>query len=308
MNLSVLTMLAQEGATPPPSVWQGHTAAVIGLWLAVGFTLAIYTFLYKDNPIFKFAEHVFVGASNGYLLWQAWHQTVKPNLVMPLWHALRAAVHHPAGPPQPNETLWLIVPAVLCLFLFLRFIPKAAWLSRWSFAFYVGASAGNMIPLQVVAYIFKPMDFHLRYGIVAHDADGHFAWLGSFNLLATLVGVIAVLIYFVFSIEHKGPVKAVARTGVIFLMIGFGASFGYTVMARQSLLIGKVQNLIDNARSEATEDAKSNAPPDNPPPNPHHATLWLLVAIIAAVVALEMAKKGREGGEVPQGAAPPQTG
>lgn len=303
MIASMITMLAQEPAAPKFTTWQGPSAMAIGLWLSVGFTLAIYTFLYKDNPIFKFAEHVFVGASNGYLLWQAWDQTVKPNLVMPLWYATRAAVGSPAHDPEPNESLILIVPALLCLFLFLRFVPRLAWLSRWTFAFYVGAAAGSNIPLQAVADLFKPLSFHLQNGIIARE-DGSISWLGSFNLLMTLVGVIAVLVYFLFSIEHKGPVRQVTRVGVLFLMVGFGASFGYTVMARQSLLIGKVENLIQNAKSEAPDEAKAAADPENPPPNPHHATIWLLLLIVGAVAALEVASRSRRKGEGDAAAQP----
>ena len=42
----------------------------------------------------------------------------------------------------------------------------------------------------------------------------------------------------------KGIGKAVSRVGIWFLMIAFGASFGYTVMGRLSLLIGRVQFLL----------------------------------------------------------------
>ncbi len=34
------------------------------------------------------------------------------------------------------------------------------------------------------------------------------------------------------------------RLGIIFLMVAFGASFGYTVMTRKSLLIGRSQFLL----------------------------------------------------------------
>ena len=39
-------------------------------------------------------------------------------------------------------------------------------------------------------------------------------------------------------------IRSAARTGVYFLMIGFGAAFGYTVMSRMSLLIGRFADLI----------------------------------------------------------------
>jgi hypothetical protein len=61
-----------------------------------------------------------------------------------------------------------------------------------------------------------------------------------------IVGVIATLSYFYFSKEHKGVLGVAAKIGIWFMMIAFGASFGYTVMARISLLIGRVYFLLHN--------------------------------------------------------------
>jgi hypothetical protein len=52
------------------------------------------------------------------------------------------------------------------------------------------------------------------------------------------------LIYFYFSKEHRGAFGQTARIGIYFLMVTFGASFGYTVMSRMSLLIGRIDFLI----------------------------------------------------------------
>jgi hypothetical protein len=59
-----------------------------------------------------------------------------------------------------------------------------------------------------------------------------------------------------------------ARTGILFLMIAFGAAFGYTVMARMSLLIGRFTDLIEFAD-----------------PRYGRATLWLLLATVATLIA-----------------------
>ena len=91
----------------------------------------------------------------------------------------------------------------------------------------------------------------------------------SINAVIILVGVSSVLFYFFFSIEHSGPGRVVARTGIIFLMIAFGAAFGYTVMARMSLLIGRLTDLIEFS------DASYGRP-----------TLWLALLTIAALVVL----------------------
>ena len=39
---------------------------ILGAWIAVFLTLAIFSFLYKDNAFYKIAEHLFVGVSAGY--------------------------------------------------------------------------------------------------------------------------------------------------------------------------------------------------------------------------------------------------
>jgi Kef-type K+ transport system membrane component KefB len=73
-------------------------------------------------------------------------------------------------------------------------------------------------------------------------------WTGnlgsSINNIILIVGVLTGLFYFFFSVEHKGALKVVSRIGIYFLMIYFGASFGFAVMGRISLLIGRFNDLI----------------------------------------------------------------
>ena len=53
-------------------------------WIAAFLTLAIMTFLYKDNPVFRLAENIFAGISLGYYIGIVLNQTLKPNLYTPL--------------------------------------------------------------------------------------------------------------------------------------------------------------------------------------------------------------------------------
>ncbi|MCK4461467.1 MAG: hypothetical protein KAW46_06660, partial [candidate division Zixibacteria bacterium] len=57
-------------------------------------------------------------------------------------------------------------------------------------------------------------------------------------------GVICGIIYFYFSKEHSGAFGRASRLGIWILMITFGASFGYTVMGRISLLVGRITFLF----------------------------------------------------------------
>jgi hypothetical protein len=64
--------------------------------------------------------------------------------------------------------------------------------------------------------------------------------------LVVVVGVISTLIYFYFSKPHTGALGVTAKVGIWFIMISFGAHFGFTVMGRVSLLIGRGQFLIED--------------------------------------------------------------
>ena len=70
--------------------------------------------------------------------------------------------------------------------------------------------------------------------------------VATFSGIVMVLGVVSTLIYFYFSKEHKGAFGFVAKIGIWFIMVSFGASFGYTVMARVSLLIGRAQFLLTN--------------------------------------------------------------
>ena len=52
-------------AEAAPNIFQ-LTPHLIGIWVAAFLTFAIYSFLYADNPVYKLAEHLFVGVSAGY--------------------------------------------------------------------------------------------------------------------------------------------------------------------------------------------------------------------------------------------------
>ena len=200
--------------------WHG-----LGVIVAAGFTLALYSFLYNDNPLFKFAQHVYVGVAAAYSFGQVWFPTLYGEILAPLLGHV----------PGQQASGWLLVPAVLGLLMLTRFSRRFGWLSRVSFAFYIGVGAGFTIPRYLSSYVL---------GQVAPTvAPLSWTWEGL-DLLLILVGVVTVLIYFFFSVEHTGLVGRASRVGIWFLMISFGASFGYTVMARLSLLIGRMSFLL----------------------------------------------------------------
>lgn len=201
------------------------------------FTLAILSFLFRDNPIYKFAEHLFIGVAAGYFVGLEWHNVFLPNLWRPL-----------TGTGGAAPRLILLIPFIIGLLMYSRFVTRFAWLSRWSLAFMVGAYAGlavigaaqgDFVP-QVEATMLSVVP---RAGTPLWDAT-NVSGPSALNNLILVLGTFASLAYFFFSREHKGPLKWAAKTGIIYIMIGFGASFGFTVMARISLAIGRFYFLL----------------------------------------------------------------
>jgi hypothetical protein len=195
-----------------------------GEWLAAFFTIAIFSFLYKDNVVYRLAESIFAGVSFGYYVGLAKLNTLDPNLFNPLFHNF-------------HQNWELIIPFALGLMLYLRYIPRLAWISNWSLAIYIGYYIGVNLLQRL-------------HGEILPQARGTMIPLtGSAGEVAShvvlIIGVLTVLIYFFFSSPHKGPLKPTARIGIYFLMISFGASFGYTVMGRVSLLIGRLTFLVN---------------------------------------------------------------
>jgi hypothetical protein len=135
---------------------------------------------------------------------------------------------------------WLIVPAVFGVLLFTRLIPRIGWMSRLALALIIGVYAGikttGFAQGDFVAQVQASLQPLWRVGDAAH----------GLNAIVFTVGLLASLLFFFFSREHKGALGVASKLGVYFLMVGFGAGYGYTVMSRISLLIGRFQFLLEN--------------------------------------------------------------
>jgi hypothetical protein len=207
-----------------------------GIWLAAFLSLAIYSFLYKDNPVYRFAESLLIGISVGFLLVVAFDTTIIPKALEPV--GIQIGSLGERGAAAIPGLIWVLVPVILGILMFARFVRSWAWLSRIALALYIGFGAGVSIPATMQSYILKQIE-----GTVRPFLGINSAWQ-VFSAIFILIGLIAVISYFFFSRAHTGNFGRVARLGTYFLMVFFGATFGYTVMARISLLIGRLQFLL----------------------------------------------------------------
>ncbi|HET6613484.1 MAG TPA: helix-hairpin-helix domain-containing protein [Kofleriaceae bacterium] len=288
------------------------TIDLFGHWVGIFLTFCILSFLYKDNPFYKLAEHLFIGVSVGYIVTQQYYNVLEPKVVQ----AIASADH------------WYfnlaLVPLVLVALLFVRSVSKRyAWIGRYPLAFVVALYAGIQINAVAQADLGQQMKRAMSdvvvdrtnvntasakviqnmpgmspdvaQKIVAHrdqqpfsslddlagldtltadqratldegrghvtglDArlavtDGQIDWFGTLSRIFMVLGLIASLVYFYFSIAHKGAIGGVSRFGVWVLMIGFGASFGFTVQGRIALAIGRSMDILGLDKAPAVAE------------------------------------------------------
>jgi hypothetical protein len=249
------------------------SAEIVSAWFVVLLTLCIFSFLYKDNPFYKAAEHLYVGVSAGYVAVISFWQQVQPNMFGRLWPSrvdvddgspftsvwyviyeifnfistgfgvLDRSIFPEGGMKGFDEIRFIyLIPFILGIFMILRLVPKLGWLARWAIAYIVGMAAG----LRFYGYLNSNILIQIKASAIDFSTD----WGTIINGLIVFIGTISGLIYFFYSTEHKGVVGRLSRIGIYFLMIKFGASFGFAVMGRISLLIGQLNYLKDYSSSE----------------------------------------------------------
>lgn len=193
-----------------------------GTLIAGVLTLAILSFLYRDNPVYKMAEYLLIGVSIGYILVVTWSNTLMALMFEPL---------------LGQGKLWLLIPLALGLMMWGRFHRKTLPLSRIPIGFMIGSGAGVAIPAMLYGRTLRQMSATV---MPLADSSG----LPDLAALAVIVGVLTTLSYFYFSREHKGAFGMSAKIGTFFLMVFFGTTFGYTVMSRMSTFIGRMEFLL----------------------------------------------------------------
>ncbi|MCK4632870.1 MAG: hypothetical protein KAT79_06330 [candidate division Zixibacteria bacterium] len=197
---------------------------ILQIWIIAFFTLALFSFMYKDNPVYKVAEHIFAGLTAGYQVGLIWDTII----LQQVWD------------PMIGGKYYLIIPGILGCLMFTRFSSRFSWVSRVSLAFVMGVTSGIFLISQLHGLVLPQM----RDTMIPLVDGGGFG--ASLLAVIVVVGVLSTLIYFYFSKEHTGALGVTAKVGIWFIMIAFGAHFGYTVMGRVSLLIGRMQFLVED--------------------------------------------------------------
>lgn len=255
-----MNFLALQAATDRPffdltSVWPDID--LLGAWLISLFTLCVFSFLYKDNPFYKFAEHVFVGAGTAFFTLQYYREGVLEKIFE---HIHRASERSSAGElvnlggfdVDPTVAITLrVIAAVLGLMLLFRLVKADSWAPRWPLAIMVGVYSALKMTGETQAKLVLPVKGMLTSVVDPNAAAWSDDWTRieetgvfyTFGALVVIVGTICALSHFIFTYKRTPLLAGMSRVGVVVLMITFGSMFGFTVLGRIALLIERVDSL-----------------------------------------------------------------
>ncbi|NPB02930.1 MAG: hypothetical protein GXO39_00750 [Thermotogae bacterium] len=231
---------------------------IIGVWIAAFLTLAILSLIVKENPLYRFAEHIFVGVSAGYGVMNTFNQAIWPQIAQGIrdskFIVIKIGTFNFMGQKVPFLTvgqLVILIGVILGIMILAKLeifkyvAPNLRWISLYPLAVTIGIGTGIGLTAAFQGFIFPQV-----------KATFLPLWTSNFMEPASLmmilsnwvflIGVVTTILYFFFSAEQKGIMKPIVSVGIVFIMVAFGASFGYTVMGRISLLLGRIYFLLHN--------------------------------------------------------------
>lgn len=195
----------------------------LGVWVTAILMLFVFSVMWKDNPLFSFAEHVYVGLSAGYVI------------VI----AVRTLQSMAIAPMMNGQILWGGV-IVFGLLIYVRFWKKYQWISRWPVALLVGIGTAVVITTMVDAQVIQQI-LGSTLPLLAPTA------LTTINNWILVGGTIVTLLYFLFTmktVQESKAFKRVSTSGRYLMMIGLGAAFGGVFLSYLGLLVVQVFYLL----------------------------------------------------------------
>ena len=225
--------------------------------LGVLATVGLYSVLYRENRFYRFWEHLFLGLAAGWALVALWTETLKSTW----WDKMVGTAPEATGGGATMGYWAYVLLIPVGLLGYTVFSRRHNWLSRIPIGIILGLYSGQQFRAWQIYYT-PQIDASLKplfptTGVLFHPAtvgvtppltpeeiariDSTVYVSQALSNLVFVVTLLSVIAYFLFSFDVKSRLMSrVSGLGRLFLMIGFGAIFGSTVMMRFTLLIDRM--------------------------------------------------------------------
>lgn len=225
------------------------------LLVGVLATVGLYSVLYRENKFYRFFEHMFLGLAAGFTIVAVWKET----LYEPWWTKMVGQVPNPeivGDKGAPGYFAYMLL-LPFGLMGYMVFNKRLNWMSRIPIGIILGLWAGQQIqtfwntwgkqiensmrPIFPTSAQFLTPDRTTLSPAQAEALQTQVLGAQAVNNAIFVFTVLAVLSYFFFSFDTKSKIfKNMNTSGRWLLMVGLGAIFGSTVMARFALVIDRM--------------------------------------------------------------------
>jgi uncharacterized membrane protein YeiB len=192
-----------------------------GIWMAALLTIFIYTFVYKENPAFRWAEHTLIGLTAGVYTVNGL-DNIRKMVIDPIVGGNMSA-------------LIMLIPLAMGLLLFTRFSKTQYHYSRWMMAMLIASA--------VAAGMVASAQSRVMTSIIETFPTGG-DLMTTFNELVMLIAVISTIIFFTYTRPHTGVMGSIAYVGRYALMLALGVNFGNAFSSRMGYIIGRLNFLL----------------------------------------------------------------
>ena len=204
-------------------------------------TVAVLSYLLGDNPFYRLAVSIFVGATAGYAALIAWFNIIRPLLVDPLSQpgALLYSNFMAIGPQ--------LVGALLAVLLLLKARPATSRLGNVAAAFMVGVGSAVAIGGAVTGTLF-PQAGATMLSLLPTNALGGLDGEKAVEALIIVVGTVSTLWFFFYAGrgEPGAPgqrlalLQPFAWLGQLFLGTTFGVMYAGALAASLAVFSDRV--------------------------------------------------------------------
>jgi hypothetical protein len=212
----------------------GNLSDGLGMFIGFLLTLLVFSYLFGDNALFRFAIHVFIGVSAGYVLSVTTVNVIGPKLLQPLFFG------------APMERLLALVPLVLSLLLLAKLFPRLSGLGTPVMALLAGVGGATAVGGALLGTLLPQANATIGLFGSGNQSPG----LGFFNGVIVLLGTALSLAYFQFNVRNPRPAWATAMNtlGQAIIALALGVVFAGVYMAALTAMIARLNAIVEFIR------------------------------------------------------------
>jgi hypothetical protein len=198
-------------------------ADVIGLWISAILTIMITTLAWKDTPVSRTAEHIYLGVITANTIVMAWGNIDSIGIQKIM-----------------SGQIVYILPVILGIMAYARYSKENFWIYRYPIALVVGIGVGTAMSGLVGGSVLDQIKASFWNLNVPGDIGA------SLNNLIMVVTLLSAMMYFIFTIKAtRSPIAIKLSTfGRYAMMAAFGYSFANTIATRINQYAGRIAFLM----------------------------------------------------------------